>query len=408
MMYKLEWCQIKETKVKYHWLLAVFAIFTLLLSNNLITCAKPAEFEVVSLNITPEVALSADTLTVSVEIKNIGQSEGSYSTVLNVDGAVKETQTITLLPGAYQKVIFYLAEDKAGLHQVSVDKLNVDFKIKEPTLEQLSIDYPELYQELLKLPELKEIDEKDKEAIEEIASLALRPEYRAAFESVLDEGIKDKRKYCTPLQALLWIAYDHKLNVYYPLSALTRLMNFAWKYTTTSSIYKSERWTNFDEVVERLNSPYLISLYTKGVFRYDYERLADLNAGNGSALNPLTPKQMFETKKGVCYDYANFELYCLMNNGYVYDSFGSHADGAACHLEAWDPFGSAPIGQRGHHTCLFIQSGLFYIIDTAGPISPGIRGPFKTIEEAADATWPEWKSFKFLDQDSQITKTVTR
>ncbi len=395
--------------MKCNWLLAIFAVFTFLLFISIATCAKPAEFEVISLDITPQVALSGDTISVEAEVRNIGQREGSYSAVLNVGGVAAGTQTITLLPEASQRLVFSLTKDKAGSYQVSVGKFSASFKIKEPTLEQLKIDYPELYQELLKLPELTEIDEKDNEAIGEIAYLALRPEYKAAFESILDEGIKGKRKYCTPLQALLWIAYDREFNKYNPLSdySLTKLMNYAWKITTTSNIYQSEMWADFDVVVDRLNSPYLISLYTMENFLYDYERLAKIEAGDESVLTPLTPEQMFERKKGICYDYAHFELYCLMNNGYVYDSFEFHADGAACHLYAGNPL--APRGRNGHHTCLFIDGGSFYIIDTTnGPGNPGIKGPFKTAKEAADATWSKWSIFEFRDQHFQSTKTVTR
>ncbi|MBM3166568.1 MAG: hypothetical protein FJZ94_03865, partial [Chloroflexi bacterium] len=96
--------------------------------------------------------------------------------------------------------------------------LSKDGKIDttEKNFIDLSIDYhpklsqtvPEIYSEIAKLPDLSTIEEKDLKAGEEIFVLATNPKYKEAFELILNEGIKDRRKYCTPLEALLWIAYD--------------------------------------------------------------------------------------------------------------------------------------------------------------------------------------------------------
>lgn len=70
--------------------------------------------------------------------------------------------------------------------------------------------YPELADELRKLPDFEQANVKNLEAAEDVLSLALNPEHRTFFESALSEGIKDKRRYCTPLQALVWTAYDEE------------------------------------------------------------------------------------------------------------------------------------------------------------------------------------------------------
>jgi hypothetical protein len=355
---------------KYHWLVAIITIFTLILLVFVPSCIKSAEYEVVSLNITPQVAFAGDTISIVANVKNVGRGEGSYSCVLNVDNVMADTQIITLLPGATQKVIFSLTEDKAGTYQVSMGKLSAIFNIKEPALEQLKIDYPELYQELLKLPEMTEINEKNNEAIGQIAYLALQPEYKATFESMLNEGIKDKRKYCTPLQALLWIAYDRDISKDNPIKygSLTLLINDAWKNTTTSKYFSSERWQDFAEVVDRLNSPDLAAIYMQYNYTYSYTI--------GEPEGVKSAEQVFKAKSGACYDHAVLAGYCLKKNGY------DTAQGMAIN------FDHAVQGYKGysfigHIVCLYQdpKDSLYYVVDNAG--GSMVHGPYQSIDDAA-------------------------
>jgi len=380
---------------KCNYFLAIFGLLTLL-SISIVACAKPAEFEVISLDITPQVALAGDTISIAAEVKNTGQRDGSYPVILYVDDLATETQTVTLLPAASQRVVFSLIKDKAGSYQVSVGELNASFSVKESSLEQVKTSYPELYQELLKLPELAEIDEKDNDAVREIAYLALRPEYKAAFESILNEGIKNKRKYCTPLQALLWIAYDGDIDADYILLnySLTKLVPNAWKNTNASENYDSNRWSNFEEVVDRLNSPYLVATYMHDNFSYFYR----------ATFRP--PELIFRDKGGACSNWARFSTYCLLKNGYEYDDFEVHKDNAACILAAYkgDYFGAVAIGQaiQGHVVTMYIKDGLFYTLNMGR-----IVGPFRgEVDAVTNGTFRGWDAYEFRDINAQVTKKV--
>ncbi|MBM4447373.1 MAG: hypothetical protein FJ023_08535 [Chloroflexi bacterium] len=399
---------------KCNWLLAIFAVLTLLVSIPIAACAKPAQFEVLSLDVTPQVVLAGDMISVATQVKNIGQREGSYSAVLNVDGVAAATQTITLLPEASQKLVFSLTEDKAGSYQVSVGELSASFKIKEPTLEQLKVDYPELYQELLKLPELTEIDEKDNEAIREIAYLALRPEYKVAFESILNEGVKDKRKYCSPLEALLWVAYDKELDDEHNLLekySLTELLKEAWVMSAESNYY-SDKWKDFDTVISRLSTPQLVSMYMIQNIQYDYEKFPKV-VETGTVVY-RKPNQTFRDKRGVCGEQSSFALYCLLHNGYYYDDFENHTDRAACilriknaeMLHVTDAKGPISEWIIYHEVCLYSDEGQFYYIEGGS-----IKGPFATIEEAAYSVisaqgFKGVRAYTFLDVDQEETKSV--
>lgn len=238
------------------------------------------------------------------------------------------------------------------------------------TMNELKIIYPELYNELLKLPEIKENTDKNKNAIEQIALLGLSSKNKSAFESMLNEGIKTKRKYCTPLEALLWIAYDKNIDKQNPLSdvnfEVSSLITDAWTTTSTSKNFRSSSWRNLNEVSDRLNSPSLIGIYMKLNFSYSYTPYE--KEGVKSA------EQIFKSKSGACYDYALFATYLLRKNGYD---------------KAWGTsvvFKQAVEGYGGHVANIYQDPkdkhyySMDFDVDGIGYIS---YGPFTSIEEAA-------------------------
>jgi len=332
-------------------------------------CAKPAAFEVTSLVVTPPEVTAGGTVSVTAEVRNTGGSEGSYTATLTVDGATAQTKEVALAVGASKTVSFSLVKDRAGTYQIAVGGLASSLRVKEKfsALDQLRITYPELLQELLKLPDLKDIDDKDNEAIEDIAYLTLNPEYKAVFESMLGEGIKNKRQYCAPLEALLWIAYDREFDVDNPLRdySLAKLIDDAWKNATISKNYSSERWLDFQGVVVRLNSPELTATYMQNNFKYSYTQ--------GEAEGVKSAEQIFKDKKGACYDHALFAAYCLKKNGYD---------------KAWGArvkFDRIVRGYFiGHIGCIYQdpKDSLYYCMDF-GSKGYTVYGPFSSTDEAA-------------------------
>ena len=268
---------------------------------------------------------------------------------------------------------------------------------------ELSRLCPELALELEKLPEIRDgISEEDLEALNDICSLYVTsPEAREAFSLMMDEGIKTARKYCTPLQALLWIAYDREFDGDNPLKdySLERLLNDAWKNTTTSDNYQSTRWQDFNEVIDRLNSPGLIFQYALDNISYDLESQERIL--RGEKIEWKTPQQTFNLKKGNCNDQGRFALYCLLQNGYVYGDFQKN-NRAACCIRAYLSEDKPGVG---HVTCLYKDgSDMFYILNLGkiqGPYT--LEGPFSTIEEAADATYFGWILYIFFDINNKIT-----
>lgn len=358
---------------------------------------KPAEFTFSNLLITPPIAKVDQAITITADVSNTGEVEGRYPVTLIINRDKVETKELTVSPGATEKVSFAFAKDAAGSYTIEVGGLSglvIVLKAAD-ILSQLNATCPELYKELLKLPDLKEMDDKDDEAIEDIALLALNPNYKPAFESMIDEGIRDKRKYCTPLEALLWISYDREFDVDNPLRdySLAKLIDDAWKNTATSNNFTSERWQDFNEVVDRLNSPRLVSIYMTNNIAYDYEE------ARAWPHRFASPADTFARKKGICNEQARFALHCLLNNGYDYDDFEAK-ENAACIL------GIDIDTPVGHDVCLFKEKSVFYTIDNGR-----LRGPFPTVVAAVDSTAARvniaaWKKYFFRDVHLLWTKVV--
>ncbi len=309
--------------------------------------------------------------------------------------------------------------------------------------------YVELADELRKLPDFEQASIKNLEATEDVLSLASNPERRTFFEAVLSEGVKDSRKYCTPLQALVWSTYDFELAEHEErakqlfktsasyddivkelgitylhafrmakgeiLTSVSSLVRFAWVESSTSQNYESDRWKDFDEVIDRLNSPDVVDIYIKDCIPYDRERSLYFRTYGGWSISlTMTPEEVFEKKFATCTDHSRFALYCLIRNGYTYNDFDKHPDKAAVILEARNKQAEkSPSGSSSHATCLYVENGKFYLIDdrgTSSAIQSLIKGPFNTIEEAADVTYPDpgWNKYEFYDINMRLTKTVYR
>lgn len=266
----------------------------------------------------------------------------------------------------------------------------------EHAIEMLESAWPELFQELNHISNLEWIENTNKKAIQDIAIAALQPKYKYIFEEILEEGIRDKRKYCTPLEALVWITLDdnYDLNSLLDNYHLDKLLDCAWKNTNISNHYNSDRWTNFDEVTSRLSSPMLISKYMEDNIVYD----KDIAIGKGH----YQAEKTFTYKKGPCSWQAAFGYYCLAKNGYHYNDFEDFQDDSSCILSAYEG-DSLTWSDDGHVTCLYNKNNTFYLINNGR-----LQGPFNTIEDAATRTWRNWEHYEFRDINGKLTKKVGR
>lgn len=313
---------------------------------------------------------------------------------------------IVLLESLPKDFAKYALESKLCIEDRQLTQLERNF-LREPDSysQELFSNYlceireisPELEEELKILPDFKLVETKDVEGLEDIVILAGNPKYGKVFDWIFNEGIRDKRKYCSPLEALLWIAYDEEFYGDNPTPYFGyNMVKFAWRRSSTSRYYKSQKWQDYGEVIYRLNSPSLVSIYMEDNIAYDSDELIRIQQGHGARV--ANPTETFKRRKGVCNEQARFALRCLLANGYKYNDFEHHKDRAACVISAQSR--DDPIG---HDTCLYVENGAFYIIDNGL-----IRGSYDSVEEAVEATKANWYQYRFMDVGGAIIKTVTK
>ena len=275
--------------------------------------------------------------------------------------------------------------------------------------------------ELAKLPELKRtISIKEVESLKNILTLyEIDPlAFNIAFDKMCKEGIPEIRKFCTPLQALFWLsgkAQFSKQNNPLLNYDLESFLNKAWgvqgvvlleedvkkiltkfvyvedkkeiqsvlsKLSTDSSIFRNksfrddvrDKWSNFEEVTERLNSPSLIFKYVKPNLYYPNA----LRQPRGSPTTPPTsPEQTFKSKTGNCGSQALFVNYCLKKAGYDSVVIRYNCTVGFCGPNIGPEIGNNPTPY--HWTVAYKEGGVIYELDAARHY---IGGP-KTYSEIA-------------------------
>ena len=93
---------------------------------------KPAEFEVSDLILSPSEVEPQKTVAVLAKVTNVGETEGSYTVELKVDGETVETKSVTLAGGISQEVSFTISSEEEGMHTVEVDGASGSFTVKLP------------------------------------------------------------------------------------------------------------------------------------------------------------------------------------------------------------------------------------------------------------------------------------
>jgi len=277
--------------------------------------------------------------------------------------------------------------------------------------------------ELGKLPELQDgISDAETYALSQLLEFYNQHPraFDNAFKKMYQIGNPASRKYCSPLQAVFWLAQDANLHQaqlsirHYNFAALldhawlhefnsitnadlkavireideevrkeyVRLYNNVGKMTFWKVIcadYKkspqlfsaaaakmindvnsrgdSYRWTDFEQVVDRLNAPELLDYYINHRISY------------GSAIRrAIGRKAVFEFKHGDCDDLVVFGNYILKRAGYktfgrqVHSNFSGHA-GLAIEL----------------------KDGRYMLVVNYGPRGNRISGPYQNLNQVDEA-----------------------
>lgn len=229
---------------------------------------------------------------------------------------------------------------------------------------ELAKTRPDVAAELRKLPDLnlKTVGIKEAEANEDVVYsilLSKNPSVVANnLKAMLAEGIPDKRKVDTPLQALLWHYnyVDNDCDRSNPLEDrgfdVVRFVQYAWITSPISNNYQSEMWNSYDVARDRVNSPGLVNLFINDYLTYDMSRIH---------VHPQGPHLTYALRRGVCRHAAYIGTDFLTYNGY----------------DAKDvTILSAP--GKGHSvTAVKLDSKIQIVVDFTGRPRQ-IEGPFET------------------------------
>ena len=229
---------------------------------------------------------------------------------------------------------------------------------------------PELAEELGKIPEFSdnEVSDKDLEALVNMSDYfsVIDSQYPdrldQSFEEILDVGIKDKRKYCSPLRFLFWLAEEKKFDEESISYTSNPLKYFSLKTLIKLGVNRlSKKTNNFNEVVKILNSPEVINYWA-------YNNVKFVHGWKGNIYIFLSPKTVFREKKGDCDCLATFAAYCLAKSGYDNPSIVS---------VMWGP-------KEGNSVATIEKDGDIYIVMNFNPkphYKTEIVGPFEDYDQ---------------------------
>ncbi len=273
---------------------------------------------------------------------------------------------------------------------------------------------PLLAVELRKLPEVRDgLTPAERTALARLARLyETDPSgFDAAFREMVQVGIPERRAYCTPLQALFWVAMERPVsggnNPIRPYG-LANLLEEAWTFqprippdvrdrilasikepklrkayerdfkerrphvmTTLlahikfapqlfgpwvpgklEELRQNDPWQDYDAVLERLNAPELVHVYVREQIAYaNYWDIRGYNRHAGDA------RYVFKNKRGDCLYISAFVAEALRRNGY---SAWVEKKPALRATDSW------------HAVCVFKENGQKYIIDDGKRSKHGI------------------------------------
>jgi len=109
---------------------AVIVIVAIALSSP--TTQAPARFGVFNLDVSPKEVEPGETVTVTVEVLNIGEEEGTHVLELLIGGVVEQSQSIALDGGESTSATFIVQKEMEGSYSVELGGLTGTFQVLEP------------------------------------------------------------------------------------------------------------------------------------------------------------------------------------------------------------------------------------------------------------------------------------
>lgn len=100
--------------------IAIGIICIIAIGGLVFLLTQKAEFEVSNIRYSPSRVFVGEKVTISVDIKNIGNAEGSYDATLTIGETNIETKTVRLVPNEEKTISFIVSLEKEGNYTVKI------------------------------------------------------------------------------------------------------------------------------------------------------------------------------------------------------------------------------------------------------------------------------------------------
>jgi hypothetical protein len=112
--------------------LCVSTNITHLSTYALMAHARPAEFTVSAITLTPGEVSPGEPVTASVIVSNQGDLSGNYTASLKMDDILTQEKEVTLSGGSSKTISFDIVKYDAGEYRISIDKMLATLRVKQP------------------------------------------------------------------------------------------------------------------------------------------------------------------------------------------------------------------------------------------------------------------------------------
>jgi len=120
-----------------------FIVTVLLFSLMVLSCGcKEPQFEYVNLQISPQQIMAGDTISVSIELKNVGTAKGICPVTLSINEEEIEGREVSIESGETKTVTFTIAGKSPGTYKIDINNYFTTITVLRPAefkLEKLSV-----------------------------------------------------------------------------------------------------------------------------------------------------------------------------------------------------------------------------------------------------------------------------
>ena len=92
----------------------------------------PAAFLVSNLSVQPLEVESRESVTITVSVDNTGETEGSFTVVLTINGIKEAEKSVTIAGGNTKDVTFTVTKEEAESYSIVIDGLTTSFTVVAP------------------------------------------------------------------------------------------------------------------------------------------------------------------------------------------------------------------------------------------------------------------------------------